>query len=157
MGCEVLHAADAVAIAADKLRETMGKSVSGGTNYAAGIGYHLIGAHIGQHSDAADGNAVSGENIGIGDNDAAALAYIPDAAPAANGAAARIELLSSHGEWVGKAYTAGKNGGGILQGLPIELDDLILIGLLLFLLHDSDNNDPIMLVIIVFLILGDVF
>ena len=64
-------------------------------------------------------------------------------------------VISSVGN--GEISTARKNSGGILQGLPIELDDLILIGLLLFLLHDSDNNDPIMLVIIVFLILGDIF
>ncbi len=44
-----------------------------------------------------------------------------------------------------------------LPGLPFELDDLILIGILLFLLWDSDNNDPVMLVIIAFLLLGDVF
>ena len=44
----------------------------------------------------------------------------------------------------------------IIPGLPVELDDLILIGILLFLLRDPDNNDPVMLVIIAFLLLGDI-
>ena len=63
-------------------------------------------------------------------------------------------VISSAGN--GEISTTGKNDGGFLQGLPIELDDLILIGILLFLLYDSDNTDPIMLVIIAFLLLGDV-
>ena len=36
-----------------------------------------------------------------------------------------------------------------------ETDDLILIGLLIFLLTQSDNDDPTLLIIIAFIFLGD--
>lgn len=42
-----------------------------------------------------------------------------------------------------------------LFSLPGELDDIILIGLLLMLIMDSDNDDPIILIIIGFILLAD--
>lgn len=50
-----------------------------------------------------------------------------------------------------------------LKNLPFELDDLILIGILLFLLFDKDNNkkddnnDIFMLIIIGLVICSDIF
>lgn len=39
--------------------------------------------------------------------------------------------------------------------LPGELDDIILIGLLLILVMDSENDDPIILIILGFILLSD--
>lgn len=44
---------------------------------------------------------------------------------------------------------------GIL-GMHLEIDDLILIGILLFLLSDSDDNDPILLIVIGYLLLSEI-
>ncbi len=47
------------------------------------------------------------------------------------------------------------NKKGIL-GLDCELDDLLLIGVLLFLLWDSENADPILIIIIGFIFLSEI-
>ncbi len=44
--------------------------------------------------------------------------------------------------------------GGIL-GSSLELDDLILIGLLIFLLQGSDETDPILLIVIGYLLISE--
>ena len=46
-------------------------------------------------------------------------------------------------------------GKGIL-GSSLDIDDLILIGVLLFLLYDSDDNDPVLIIIIGYLLLSEI-
>ena len=43
-----------------------------------------------------------------------------------------------------------------VTGKSLELDDLILIGLLIFLLKGSDETDPIMIIVIGYLLLSEI-
>lgn len=42
------------------------------------------------------------------------------------------------------------------SNMSMELDDLILIGILLFLLHESDDIDPVLIIVIGYLLLSDI-
>ncbi len=45
--------------------------------------------------------------------------------------------------------------GGIL-GTKLELDDLILIGLLIFLLQGNDETDPILLIVVGYILISEI-
>ena len=51
--------------------------------------------------------------------------------------------------------TITKKSNGLLEK-PLELDDLILIGLLIFLLKGSDETDPILIIIVGYLLISEI-
>lgn len=67
------------------------------------------------------------------------------------------EITNRPAECNGQIKTAGHEKNNNPFSFLGETDDLILIGLLLFLLWDADNSDPIMLIIVGFLLFGDMF
>lgn len=61
----------------------------------------------------------------------------------------------SHFDESNKQIEISSKEKGIL-GTSLDIDDLILIGVLLFLLYDSDDNDPVLLIIIGYLLLSEI-
>lgn len=57
-------------------------------------------------------------------------------------------------EKTGEIAIASKPSG--VLGSSLELDDLILIGLLIFLLQGSDEADPILLIVIGYLLISEI-
>lgn len=62
--------------------------------------------------------------------------------------------VSITSDTINTALCPDNKKGGLFSG-SFETDDLILIGLLIFLLTQSDNDDPTLLIIIAFIFLGD--
>ncbi|MBR5504808.1 MAG: hypothetical protein IKV73_00670 [Clostridia bacterium] len=62
---------------------------------------------------------------------------------------------NSHCDEPNNQIEISSKGKGFL-GSSLDIDDLILIGVLLFLLYDSDDNDPVLLIIIGYLLLSEI-
>ena len=62
---------------------------------------------------------------------------------------------NSHCDKPNNQIEISSKGKGFL-GSSLDIDDLILIGVLLFLLYDSDDNDPVLLIIIGYLLLSEI-
>ncbi len=62
---------------------------------------------------------------------------------------------NSHFDETDNQIEISSKGKGFL-GSSLDIDDLILIGVLLFLLYDSDDNDPVLLIIIGYLLLSEI-
>ena len=65
----------------------------------------------------------------------------------------RAVQLSPHSNECGDIAISGCRGGNSLFGL--ELDDLILVGVLIFLLMNNDGDDPLMPIIIGIILIGE--
>ena len=61
---------------------------------------------------------------------------------------------NTHCDESNKVIEIASRGKGFL-GSSLDIDDLILIGVLLFLVYDCDDNDPVLLIIIGYLLLSE--
>lgn len=88
----------------------------------------------------------------VGGNEAAGEVIVPQTNDTYREADKQTTAITSAGDSI---EVQGKSGQKGVLGLDCELDDLILIGILLFLTWDKDNVDPVMLVIIGFIFLSE--
>ena len=64
--------------------------------------------------------------------------------------------LSTHPDSSDCVEITSRSGRGFL-GTNLEIDDIILIGILIFLLSESDDIDPVLIIVVGYLLLADLF